>query len=288
MTKIEQLNKILASLVQEIDSKLSSENLDIVLRNPISQEQYEIWQKTIAQTNTIEQKIKKKNSVKMVFFTLFLHMGTQLFNEPKLATDSLNELFECYDKAKKHKKAEDNKITENNNDLAWIDVVIELFLSWLSRTSHSLRSLVNTVVPYMTKFITVSTMHQILSVLDPDNKDIILSKSSNPEDSDSENDGDNGNGDLKEPVENGVMEESGEDDEESDSEMEDEETEKESINDKLRMALHQVLNSKAESDAESIDLDQMSDTEAEKLDNALSGQYGMLDSTEHFSLPIPF
>nr|CAI5848436.1 unnamed protein product [Callosobruchus analis] len=253
LTKLEDLQLILLSLVKHLHSKIATSN-DEALNNQLSEEAREVWEKTIHIVDKIEKKTHK-NKLKNVFLTLFLHMGLQLFNEPKLAVDSLQELFVCYEKIKVSKKH-----SSNEDDLPWIEVVIDLFLNLLSHNSHLLRSLIKSVFPYLCEYMTITTIQQILSVLDPKNKDNILSKyneESSDEDEDTDEDEDNAH-----------------EEESEESNFEDQSDVNESNNDKLRMALHKVLhNTGPETDEESVDLDEMSETEAEKLDEALSNVF---------------
>lgn len=264
LLKLEDLQEILSHLVRNLDSKLTSDNLETVLRNPITTEDYETWRKTIEVITKIEKK-KKKGGLKSVFLTLFLHMGLQLFNDAKLASDSLKELFVCYEKTRKGRlnsealdEIEDPNETNKSNDLIWTEVVTDLFLNLLSHNYHLLRSLIKSVFPHLCQYMTATTIHQILSVIDPKNEDNPLSKHNDNSDEESSED----------ENESEQEKESEEDDEEED---EDEDIGDESVNDKLRMALHTVLsNNGYQTDEESVDLDQLSDTEGEKLDAALA------------------
>ncbi|XP_023012779.2 MYB binding protein 1a isoform X1 [Leptinotarsa decemlineata] len=270
LTKLEDLHAILIQLVQHLDSKLNTEDLGAILRNPLTEEQHNIWKETFQIITKIFNKLQKKKKVglKSVFLTLFLHMGLQLFNEPKLATDSLNELFICYQKTKKNRDISQNfddtveDHSNDNSDLLWIEVVIDLILNLLSHNSHLLRSIIKTVFPHLCQYMTPSTIHQLLSVMDPKNEDNPLSKGT--EESSSEEDDDS---------ENETKEEHSEEDDDDDDD-DDEDANDETVNDKLRMALHKVLISNGyKSDEESIDIDQMSETEGEKLDKALADAF---------------
>ncbi|CAH1962922.1 unnamed protein product [Acanthoscelides obtectus] len=259
LTKLEDLQFILSSLVKHLHTKMAASGA--TLNNQLTEEVREVWDKTIYIIDKIEKKTHK-NKLKNVFLTLFLHLGLQLFNETKLAIDSLQELFVCYEKVKTSRK----QTSHEEDDLPWIEVVIDLFLNLLSHNSHLLRRLIKSVFPYLCEYMTNITTQQILSVLDPKNKDNILSKYNNEssdEDSDKEDEDSN-----KEDEEN--EEESGV----SDSEVEEDEDIDESNTDKLRLALQEILRGKGtDTDEESIDLDEMSETEAEKLDAALASAF---------------
>ncbi|XP_050302470.1 myb-binding protein 1A-like protein [Anthonomus grandis grandis] len=275
LSKLEDVHQVLFKLVQRLDSKLNPENLNDILRTPISSETFQLWKKTMQKVEKIEKK-KKKSGVTSVFLTLFLHMSLQLFNEVKLATESLNELFSCYDRVKKDKKLKhtldnttlDNTLAESENDPHWIEVVTDLFLNLLSHNSSLLRSIINSVFPHLCGFMTSATIHQILNVLDPKTDENPLSKDDG---SSSESENEHSDSESENESEEDVDDE-GEEEEEDDEDEED--VSDETANDKLRMALHQALsNGATQSDDESIDLDQMSDTEGEKLDKALADAF---------------
>ncbi|KAJ8917318.1 hypothetical protein NQ315_002339 [Exocentrus adspersus] len=244
LSKLEDLQTILSSLVKELNSKLTPDNLELLLRSPIEKEHFTIWLEATEVVAKIEKK-KKRSGLKSVFLTLFLHMALQLFNDAKLASDSLQELFLCYGRTRK------NHEDDSNSDPAWIEVVTDLFLNLLSHNYHLLRSLIRNVFPHLCPYMTPSTIHQILSVIDPRNE--VNPLSTREEDSAS-------------------SEESGDDESDEESESEDEEMGDESVNDKLRMALHKALisNNGYQTDEESVDLDQLGEEEGEKLDQALA------------------
>lgn len=164
-------------------------------------------------------------------------MALQLFNDVKLATDSLQELFKCYERIGEKK---------NEDDPDWIEVITDLFLNWLSQNLHLLRSVIGCVFPYLCSFLSGSAMHQILSVLDPKNE-------TNPLADYEEDDGEE--------------EESSGDEEESD----DDDDENETVNDKLRMAVREALGANGyQTDEESVDIDDIDEEQGEKLDAALA------------------
>lgn len=128
---------------------------------------------------------------------------------------------------------------EENSEPLWIEVIVDLFLNLLSQNNHLFRRIVGYVFPYLCPHLTVSALHQILSVLDPNNDNqVFISEDDEDEDSDSEEENENGETEM-----NGHGE-SGEDSAGEDmSDIDD--YEDEPVNDKLRMALHQALGRKA-------------------------------------------
>lgn len=248
LPKLEDLRQLLSHLVHYIDSVLTPDNLDTILRTPLTAESYDIWKQTLSLVDKLEKKEqKKKKSERAVFHVLFLHMALQMFNDVKLATDSLKELFVCYERIKT-KKDDD---AEDSEDPLWIEVVVDLFLNLLSHNSHLLRSVINCVFPHLCKFLNATALHQILSVLDPKNED-------NPLTNDSDESGTEGDD----------SEDSEEDADETDGD------EEETINDKLRMAVREALGTNGyQTDEESVNADDIGEDEGRKLDEALANAF---------------
>ncbi|KRT85025.1 hypothetical protein AMK59_92, partial [Oryctes borbonicus] len=248
LPKLKDLRDLLSELVTHINL-LKQQQL---LRNPLTDEASEMWIKSLEYIQKLDSKHKKIYSV---FHTLFLHMSLQLFNDVKLAVDSLKELISCYERVRIEKKHLEET---NSDDPLWIEVVIDLFLNLLSHKSSLLRNLINYVFPHLCKYLNVTAMHQILDILDPKNEGNPLIQS---DESESENEG----ADSK----NDESDENDEESEESDENVEDEEMEDDNVNDKLKMAVQMALGG-YKSDEESIDLDEMSESEGKKLDEALA------------------
>lgn len=249
LPKLDDLRQLLSTLFHRIDTLLTPDNLTTILRTPITPATYQIWQQTVTIINKLERKeLKKKKRVRAVFHTLFLQMALQLFNDVKLATDSLEELFKCYERIGEKRKEVEGVVVggggDDNEDPDWIEVITDLFLNWLSQNLHLLRSVIGCVFPYLCGFLSGSAMHQILSVLDPKSE-------VNP------------------------LVDYEEDDEESSEESSEEESEEddenETINDKLRMAVSEALGANGyQTDEESINIDDIDEEQGQKLDAALA------------------
>ncbi|XP_044764201.1 rDNA transcriptional regulator pol5 [Coccinella septempunctata] len=254
LSKLEHLSHVLLDVFNELDS-YQSQGLEV--RSPLTEEVSETWSKAKNLINKIQSKKTKK--IKLVFEILFLHLSLQLFNDVKLAKDSLEELFSCYERLKKKKDA------ENENDPAWIEVVVELFLSLLSHNSSLLRKVVNCVFPHLCQYLNATAVHQILSVLDPNNEDNPLTNKGDISDDDDMSEDDEGE------------ELSDEEDESDDEEVDDEEesSEEEDLDetksDKLRKALQIALMQNTDNDGveSDIDIDQIDEEQGEKLNKAL-------------------
>lgn len=255
LSKLEDLQMVLSKLVHHLNSKLNADNLSTVLRTPLSSESYDLWMKTINLVDKIEKKKKKK--LRLVFLILFLNIGLQLFNDSKLAADVLNELFNCYERTKKSNDDTINEmdVNESQQDPLWIEVVIDLFLNLLSHNSHLLRSLVNCVFPHLCQYMNGSAVHQLLSVFDVKNDTDLLENED----------------DTSDEEENDVSDIEESEEETSNDDEEDDETENETVNEKMRMALHKALTENGYgSDQDSVDLNDLSDSEGEKLNKTLA------------------
>lgn len=265
-SKLEDMCTLLFELVDHLKSLITPQNYEDVLRISLTDEEINILQQVYATTNKL-QKVNDENKYNIVFQILFLQMGLQIFKDRDLAVASLKELFMCYERVKHDKKKKNDSVT-NEDDPEWIEVVIDLFLNLLSHNSHLLRNVIGAVFPYLCKYLTPSSMHQILSVLDPKNESNPLSTADS--ESDSEDSGKDDDEDTKDS-------EKSESEEESESEGEFEENE--TVNDKLRMAVRQALGRDGyQTDEESLDLDEMSESEGKKLDEALAQAFKQFKS----------
>nr|XP_022905735.1 myb-binding protein 1A [Onthophagus taurus] len=208
------------------------------------------WKKSFEMFEMVEKQLKNNNKddsstrLNHIYQTMFLFLGFHSFQDYKLTEESLIELENCFNR----------KNNQQKDELHFTEVLIDLFLCLLSYNSLLFRNLIKMVFPYFTKYLTDGAFLQVLFVLNPDNKNILKRKN----DDDSENDSEDESNDL-----NDDLEDSSEDDDSS-SESENEDLDK---NDKLKDALQVVLGNFGD---EEIDLDEMSESEGQKLDEALS------------------
>ena len=118
------------------------------------------------------QKIRKKQEtsaksgnlwVEHVFLVLFLNMGLQMFREPKLAAEIIEELNACYRKAVEKKPKSTSK-TADHQEPHWLEVVTDILLSLLSQNQHVLRSIVLSVWSSLVTRLTPAAVQQVLDV----------------------------------------------------------------------------------------------------------------------------
>lgn len=164
MPKLDDMRNLLSALVHDLNSKLQSNAIQ--LRSPLSDAASDAWRKAL---NLIEKLEKNtKNAVALpIFHTMNLHMSLQLFSDPEMAIMSINELQCCHERLiKKLEKKGHKKFggTLEQEEPQWIEVIVDLLLSLLSRNNHLLRSLVDSVFPHICPYLTPSAVHQILAV----------------------------------------------------------------------------------------------------------------------------
>lgn len=103
----------------------------------------------------------KDKKLALTFHILFLHMGFQLFREPEMADIAIKDLLKCLANTST-KKGRANATDEPE----WIEVVVDLFLHLMSQNVSFLRNVVDSIFPNFCANLTMTSVHQILSVLD--------------------------------------------------------------------------------------------------------------------------
>jgi len=162
LPKLDNARNLLSALVHDLDLKLRSNVIQ--LRSPLNDAAFDAWKKVINLIERLEKNTKNSEALP-IFHTMNLHMGLQLFSDPEMAITSINDLQCCYErlnkKSKGHKKLNET-ITEEEPE--WVEVVVDLLLSLLSKNDHLFRSLVGCVFPHICPYLTPSAVHQILAV----------------------------------------------------------------------------------------------------------------------------
>ncbi|XP_068980107.1 myb-binding protein 1A [Bombus flavifrons] len=281
LPRLNDLRSILSELVHFVNINLKEQTLK--LRNPLMNEVKDSWEKVIYSIKRLENNSRKTEAVP-VFHTMNLHMGLQLFSDPQMAIMAIDELQSCYERVlkqtKKHKTGSNKKL---NDEPEWVEVVVDLLLSFYSKNSHLLRSLVGCVFPHICSYVTPTAIHQILAVLDVTNeKGPLVTRNSydNEEeeissdvesDSDSEednkSDGENTNDEMETSSDN-----DSDSNEESMSENEDE-----TLTDRLRMAVSQALGDvSVQMDDDDINVDNIGEEEGKRLDESLAAAFRIL------------
>ncbi|XP_014470444.1 PREDICTED: DNA polymerase V-like [Dinoponera quadriceps] len=266
LPKLDDVRNLLSALVHDIDSKLRSNTIQ--LRSPLNDVTFDSWKRVIDLIDKLENTAKNAEALP-IFHTMNLHMGLQLFSDPEVAIMSINELQCCYERFIKRSKEHNVAIEEEEPH--WVEVVVDLLLSLLSRNNHLLRSLVGCVFPHICPYLTSSAVYPILAVLDiKNNYDALTVKESDTcSDTEEETDCDDIENDVSNSEVSSEVSES-----ESDGEIFNGD---ETLTDRLRIAVHRALGDAAtKTDEEDIDVDQMNDDEAKKLDKSLAAAFKIL------------
>ncbi|XP_058793389.1 myb-binding protein 1A [Phymastichus coffea] len=282
-TKLESLTDlrtVLSTLVTYINETIF-ENSEVKLRVSLDQTAKEAWVKMLKLVEKLDKGSKFDHNINAVFHMMILHMGLQLFSDPKMAISSINELHSCYEHLKEKKKSKKHNSSKViDDDLEWVEVVVDLLLSLLSRQSHLLRSLVGCVFPHICPHLTANAIHQILAILDIKSGKNPLSCSKNEDDeSESDNEDEEEDDDDKNESESDEEENSEDDesDEENDIDIEESDAENETVTDRLRLAVSQALGDVAmQTDDEDIDVDNIDEEEGKRLDESLAAAFKIL------------
>ncbi|KAI9561474.1 hypothetical protein GHT06_012432 [Daphnia sinensis] len=273
--KLEDLSTFLSKSFEQVNKLVDVDG-------EITDEVKEYWKNL----KKVVEKIQKKNRTTketdswtgQVFLVLYINMGFELLRQPELPSEIIAELDTCYSKAtensNKKTKAAKAKQLETPEDPHWLEVVTDILLSLLSRNQHLLRSIVVSVWSLLAEHVTPNALQQVLDVIDPSKKETPLVDADEEDEdleesdlSDEEEEGPNGEKEASEESE--IEEEDDGEDEFSDG-MDEEET----ITDKLRMKIHEALgDSAALTDTESVDIDDLSDGQMERLDKALGSAF---------------
>lgn len=263
----------LLAIVEFCNNELTTKSPSKKLRHQLTDEALQAWNKMYK--NVTAQKRAKKVQ-KNVFDVLMIHLGLHLFVDTKLAIFSINDLEKCMERALSKMKAKSNLKTlpEDSGEAEWIEVVVDLFLQLLSQNKGFLRNIVDNVFPELCNHLNAAAVDQILLMLDMNEKNPLTTDADEEveDDLDSDNDGSN---ELGEDESN--------DSEESDEESSDDDVtddDEGTMNDQLRCHVSQALGGAAlDTDIESIDLNNMSDDEASRLDMALGEAFKSISKT---------
>lgn len=256
---------ILTKVVDHANSLLKK----ATLVQPMNAEASKAWK------SMIEANAKVTSKEDRVFQLLLIHVGFQLFSSDyQTAIDLLNDLHVCYQKAKNqsHKK----KGKKDDNEPNWVEVVTDLMLSLLSQNRNVLRQVVNSVTALLCPFMTDKALMTIMDVISPQEDEEM------DVDSDIEDEEDDEFAPItEEDLKNLKQEEEDSDIEDEDSDGDEEESEEEEEEDEnpeaeLKTRLKAALGEDVDSEAESVDMDNLSDEAIEKLDTALAAVFKQL------------
>lgn len=148
----------LTSLLTSINNHLFVKK-SWTLSTPLTEESIESWERMFKLIKKIDKTPNK--SIAVTFGTMNLQLGLQLFQDPEMAISSIDDLHKCYEKHCSSTVKEE----VDEDEPQWVEVVVDLMLSLLSRSNHLLRSLVNCVFPHICPHLTPAAVHLIISVI---------------------------------------------------------------------------------------------------------------------------
>lgn len=262
----------LLALVQFCNDALAGKSAGKTLRKPLTDKALESWRKMYAKVTSMAARDTKLNTV---FNVLLLQMGLQLFQEPRMAQESIDDLEKCIERTHSKRK-------NSTEEPEWIEVIVDLFLHFLSQNMSFLRNIVANVFPQLCDNLNLTAMNQILSMLDMKEPNP-LSMGDEQEGDDDENDENDKSDAESEEVddessgEEDANEAESSDDDDEDIEIDDDAEDEGTATEQLRSILSTTLGANAaESDVESVDLNDMDEAEAERLDAALSDAFKLM------------
>ncbi|XP_072164198.1 myb-binding protein 1A-like protein [Diadema setosum] len=237
------------------------------------------WASMMKSVKAIQQKSTKSGALSsgLAFQLLFLHVGLQMFSEPKQSADILQDLQTCYERAQQRRRSV-KKAKEEEPD--WVEVIAEILLSLLSKPSHLLRTVVDLAFRMMCPGMTSPALQLLLDVLDPAKSNVQVGQESDNEDDDEGEDDEEDDGEesftkvkTKNSLTNGHKQHDGESDEseeddDDDDDEEDDEDHDPAMKEKIKAALGDAA---AESGSEDSGTDfELDDDAMMKTDSALS------------------
>ncbi|XP_037939164.1 myb-binding protein 1A-like [Teleopsis dalmanni] len=276
--------KLLLNLVNYCNEVIQRKNSDNYLRiKNIDQCLQKSWSylynAVLTETNKCKpSEANNRTELQMIFHILLLNMGLQYFKEPEMARLAIEDIIVCMHRLQGQQKFRIVTKSNKENEPNWIEVVIDLFLHLLSQNTSALRNIVNQLFPFFCDKLTLNAIHQILSMLDmKDGQNPLSLKDEDIEDVEEE-DSDRTKSDNELDSNN--------DDTASESYGQSEIDESEDMGtgvDKLRnaisMALIETEAGGVDDDMESVDLNELSEEQGRKLDEALANAFKIKKST---------
>uniref|UniRef100_H3BH19 MYB binding protein 1a n=1 Tax=Latimeria chalumnae TaxID=7897 RepID=H3BH19_LATCH len=151
-------------IVQYADALLSHAKYVKAIK-PFSDEQRETWDRMLQLVEELRKKGKTSQTLETsAFQQLFLLVGLHLFKAPEECLDLMSDLQNCMEKALDKKTA----ATENQEELEWVEVAVEILLFLLSQPSRFLRQICRSVFGRICPHVTKGALQLILDVFDPE------------------------------------------------------------------------------------------------------------------------
>lgn len=248
--------------------------------------QRQAWDSLLVSVSGLRKKMKKGQTAEnKAFLQLFLLLGLYLFKAPEELLDIIRDLQSCVDRAHKKKKKQSQPGEEQ--EPAWVEVLVELLLSLLSQPSKHMRQVCKMVFSSICPHVTQAALSAILKVLEPepDEEDsglLITDEDPGKDQEDDEEEEEEEEAEEENKQEEGSDsddDEEDEDDEDEDGkgleEEEEEENEEQEVDPEFRLKLMKVLeqqNALAKEEDSSGDED-LDDEAMMKLDQSLAAVF---------------
>ncbi|CAH1232832.1 MYBBP1A [Branchiostoma lanceolatum] len=281
------------SLVQFADSLLNDQDhFEPLIQFP--EDMMESWNEMLRNVEAMRKKTAKGCKVSESFQLLTLNLGIQMFTDAEQVEEVLSELQTCYEKAteKRRKSLKKEACCSSGScgpttaskkgeedEPHWVEVVVEILLSLLSRPSHLLRTVVDNVFRVVCPQLTRKGLQLIVDVLEAGSNDdeeghVKVDDFDEDEDEEDEEEGDAEKKELKLNGDLGSEDESDSDDDEEEEEEEEVHDVDEEFKAKIKEALGKaaVPHDDDDDDASSTASNQsdLSDSTMMKLDESLS------------------
>ncbi|XP_065349756.1 myb-binding protein 1A isoform X2 [Cloeon dipterum] len=210
------------------------------------------WKKMATQVSELDA---ARGKVEAVLSQLMVHVGLQLLNDPDQALEALEELHECC-----------SRVLGGKQDKHWVEVVVEVLLSLLAHPQAALRATIRKMFSALCPTITQEALTSLVEACSAQDNPLVPKDQAEEDDSEVEEEDDE-EGEEAEEEGNEDEDEEVEDDDDEDDGDDQEDTQA----DKIRAAVRSALGTNGEvSDAESVDVDDISEEEGRRLDEALS------------------
>ncbi|GCC35990.1 hypothetical protein chiPu_0014480, partial [Chiloscyllium punctatum] len=260
------------SVVCYADSLLSKAD-SIRLIRPFTQEQREAWSRMLKIVEDLQKNVKTSAQLAIsVFQLLFLSVGIHLFKNGDESVALLSDLHTCLQKASAESERQSKSVTDEEEP-EWMEVVVEILLSFLSQPSRLWRQISKTVFVQICPYVTKAALQLILDVLKPESESGEESAVTVTEEPDETEKVEQSSGDEMEDDNDSDESEGDEDDNDDDSE--EEIAEDEAVNDNFRMELMKVLQAghAACKEGESSDEEEVDDETMMALDKNISSLF---------------
>ncbi|XP_067866182.1 myb-binding protein 1A-like protein [Heterodontus francisci] len=254
---------------------------------PFTRGHREAWDRMLQSVEDLQKKSKKSQQLETsAFQLLFLLAGIHLFKNAEDSLALLSDLHDCLEKSLLKKRKKQSKPVRDEEEPEWVEVVVEILLSFLSQPSRLMRQVSKTVFLRICPHVTKAALQLILDVFNSESEvgedsalivteelEGVKKKGRQPpgDEMEGESDSDESEEEDEEVEENDAED----DDDEDDSASEEEVGEEEAVDDNFRMELMKVLQAGrgVSKEGESSDEEEVDDETMMALDKNISSLF---------------